>query len=150
MFKRFARSPGSRIVVARRCRVRTGFSICSTVKHRNSRCFTWHRHREAEPTTATPQEARPQSTVREFSAAWWLGVRSAPRAPAVGPAGLFVYDNNNGTHRTAKRTRWVVLTRRRRADLSDRVRGRRVVGRAIPRGGSDGEGACLRHARRRV
>ena len=78
-------------------------------------------------------------------------VRSAARAPAVGPAGLFVYDNNNGTHRIAKRTRWVVPTRRRRADLSDRGRGRRVVGRTIPWGGKcDGGGACLRHARRRV
>ena len=28
-------------------------------------------------------------------------VRSAARAAAVGPAGLFVYDNNNGTHRNA-------------------------------------------------
>jgi len=77
-------------------------------------------------------------------------MRSAARAPPVGPAGLFVYDNN-GTHRIARRTRWVAPMRRRRADLSDRGRGRRVVGRAILRGRKgDGGGACLRHARRRV
>ena len=62
-------------------------------------------------------------------------VRSAARAPAVARRVIFVSDNNNGTHRIAKLTRWVVPTRRRRADLSDRGRGRRVVGRAIPRGG---------------
>ena len=61
-------------------------------------------------------------------------VRSDARAPAVGPAGLFVYDNNNGTHRIAKRTRRVVTTRRQPADLSDRGRGGRVAGRAIPWG----------------
>jgi len=78
-------------------------------------------------------------------------VRSAARAPAVARRVMVVYDNNNGTHSIAKRTRWVVPTRRRRADLSDRGRGRRVVGRAIPRRGKgDGGGACLRHARRRV
>jgi hypothetical protein len=45
-------------------------------------------------------------------------VRSAARAPVVGPTGLFVYDNHNGTHRIAKRARWVLPTRRRRADLT--------------------------------
>ena len=62
-------------------------------------------------------------------------VRCAARAPAVPRRVPFVYDNNNGTHSNAKRTRWVVPTRRRRADLSDRGGGRRVVGRTIPRGG---------------
>ena len=62
-------------------------------------------------------------------------VRSAARAPAVARRVIFVYDNNNGTHRIAKRTRWVVLMRRRRADLSDRGRGRRVAGRTISQGG---------------
>jgi len=71
------------------------------------------------------------------------------KRPRCGPCGS--YDNNNGSHRIAKRTHWVVPTRRRRADLSDRGRGRRVVDRTIPwRGKGDGGGACLRHARRRV
>jgi len=78
-------------------------------------------------------------------------VRSAARTPAVARRVFFVYDNNIGTHRIAKRTRWVVPTRRRRADWSDRGRGRRVVVRTIPLGGKgNGGGACLRNARRRV
>jgi len=52
-FKRFAGSPGSRIVVARRCRVRTGFSFCSNSEKWKlkmlhvaspSRGFTHHSH----------------------------------------------------------------------------------------------------------
>jgi len=97
-----------------------------------------------------PQGARPHSTVR-MSVRRGGRVRSAARAPAVARRVIFVYDNNNCTQRIAKRTRWVVPTRRRRAVLSDRVRGRRVVGRTIPRGGKgDGGGACLRQVRRRV
>ena len=73
------------------------------------------------------------------------------RAPPQWAPRVFVYDNNDGTHRIAKRSRWVVPTRRRQADFSDRGRGRRVGGRIIPRGGKgDGGGACLRHAQRRV
>jgi len=71
-----------------------------------------------------------------------------PRVPPQrAPRVLFVYDNNIGIHRIAKRTRWVLPTRRRRADLSDRGRGRRVVGRTFPRGGratAEGRGCVTR------
>ena len=49
---------------------------------------TSHRRRQADPATATPQEARLHSTVRDFSAAWWSGALRRAR-PRSGPAGLF-------------------------------------------------------------
>jgi hypothetical protein len=62
-----------------------------------------------------PPQPRPKkhalTQLRAISVRRGGRVRSATRAPPVGPAGIFIYDNNNGTHRIAKRTRWVVPTR---------------------------------------
>jgi len=149
-FERVAASPGSRIVVARRCRWLTGFSLFPTVNWKLKML-----HVASPPPGRSRHSHAPRNTPSLNGEGFQCGVVvgcAPPRAPPQwAPRVFFVYDNNNGTHRIAKRTRWVVPTRRRRADLSDRGRGRRVVGRTISRGGKgDGGGACLRHARRRV
>jgi len=147
---RVSEMPGSRHDVARRCR---GFARCSFFPTVNWKLKMLHL---ASPAPGRSRYSHAPSNTPSLAGVGFqcgvVGGCAPPRAPPHWAPRVFcVYDNNNGTHRIAKRTRWVVPTRRRRADLSDRGRGRRVVGRTNPRVGQGvGGGACLHHARRRV
>jgi len=155
-FGRVGASPGSRIVVARRCRCRwlTGFSLFPTVNWKLEML-----HSASQPQGRSRCSHAPVNTPSLNGEELQCGVvvgHAPPRAPPQwGMRVLFVYDNNIGTHRIAKRTRWVVPTPTTgRLELSG-SRQARGGSYSIPFAGGrqapgDGGGACLRHARRRV
>ena len=87
-FERVAASPGSRIVVARRCRWLTGFSLFPTVNWKLQML-----HVASPPPGRSSHSHSPRNTPSLNGEGVQCGVvtrvRSAARALALGPAGLF-------------------------------------------------------------